>query len=112
MSSPRHRALRKSCQQLEKELRKKIEQARGGVEPESIRTLGQNQERDDHGNPAAKCHLEQPVERRAERAFAELACNQKHDRGGEGGDAKARTNRCGKSERRDGESKDAGQWMP
>jgi hypothetical protein len=37
--------LRKSCQQLEKELRKKIEQARGGVEPESIRTLGQNQER-------------------------------------------------------------------
>src|SRR6476469_6882678 len=33
--------LRKSCEQLEKELRKNIDQARGDVEPESIRTLGQ-----------------------------------------------------------------------
>ena len=53
-----------------------------------MRTLGQNQERDDHGNPAAKCHLEQPVERRFDWAFADLACNQEHDRAGEGSGAK------------------------
>jgi hypothetical protein len=43
--------LRESCQQLEKEPRKKLEKARGGVEPNSMRAFGQNQERNDHRNP-------------------------------------------------------------
>src|SRR5262245_25425318 len=99
---------RQPYQQFEKKLRKKIEQARGSVEPESRGTLGQNQERDDHCNPASKCHLEQSVERRFDWAFADLARNQEHDRAGEGSRAKARINGGGKSERRNGESKHAG----
>ena len=99
----------KSCQQLDKEFRKKIENARGGGEPEPMRPLRKHHERNRDCDAAADRHLQQAIERRLDGTFAELARNQQHDRGSEGGDAKARTDRRGKSERRDGEGEDASQ---